>query len=283
MKLQQAVWRWARTLGTAATLAALLTACANPWQGPKAAERLAKARALFAEHCKTAGEKIYRTVDNVEGIYLLKLRPQGINYDRQFALDDPYGRDLSGDGYIETFIRGSWQANHRVDEFTSPAFKPPLGYLYVQAVDPKDGVRYRYTGHVEEPWQRDKHYLKGYFRFVLDKAPASGPPPRYGVTYDDISTHEDREYWIAGSSLKVIDLQTNTVIAERVGYMMDEGQGQTSGGRSPWLIAADHSCPSFFEYPNGPHRAPAATMQADQTDRFVEKVLRPVSKGGDEK
>jgi len=62
-----------------------------------------------------------------------------------------------------------------------------------------DGKRYQYTGRIEEPWQYDKRNLKGYTHFVTDKALASGEPPRYGVTYDDISTKEEREYWIAGS------------------------------------------------------------------------------------
>ena len=152
-----------------------------------------------------------------------------------------------------------------------------LGYPYVEAVDPKDGVRYRYTGRMEEPWQTNKHYLKGYTRFVLDRVPASGAAPRYGVTYDDISTREDREYWIAGSSLKVVDLQTGEVIAERVGYMMDPGQGNTSGGRSPWLLAAEHACPSFHRFPNPVVAVPAFSVQPRQADDFVEKVLKPVA------
>ena len=73
--------------------------------------RLARAEAMFQERCKTAGEKIYRTVDNVDGIFLLKLRPQRRNLSNQFALDDPYGKDLGGDGYIVSFLRGSYQAN----------------------------------------------------------------------------------------------------------------------------------------------------------------------------
>jgi hypothetical protein len=239
-------------------------------------ERQAKAKVLFNERCKNAGEKIYRTVDNVDGIFLLKLRPNRINYGDQFVLDDPYGSDLLGDGYIISFIRGSWQANNKITNETPATFRPPLGYQYVEAVDVKDGARYRYTGHIEEPWQKDKHYLKCYTHFVLDKTLASGSPPRYGVTYDDISSHEDREFWIAGSSLKIIDLKTDEIIAERVGYMVDMGQGNTSGGRSPWLFAADNSCPSFFVTPDGRHLAPAMTMQARQADRFVEKVLKPI-------
>jgi len=36
--------------------------------------RYEKAKALFDERCKTAGEKIYRTVDNVEGVVLKNTR-----------------------------------------------------------------------------------------------------------------------------------------------------------------------------------------------------------------
>lgn len=228
--------------------------------------RLQIAEAMFQERCKTAGEKIYRTVDNVEGIFIIKVRPTLQNFSNQFALDDPYGRDLGGDGYILTFLRGSYQAQTK--GIPKPGSPPRIGYHYADAVGPQDGKRYRYRGRIEEPWKDDKTFLKGYTRFVINKVPANDPAPRYGVTYDDISTREEREYWIAGSSLKVIDLQTNEVIAERVGYMMDQGQGNTSGGRSPWLSAADHACPSF-----APHHG--ATAQAYQALDLAEKVLRP--------
>lgn len=88
------------------------------------------------------------------------------------------------------------------------------------------------------------------------------------MTYDDISTREERDYWIAGSSLKVIDLQTDEVIAERVGYMIDWAQGITVGGRSPWLLAADNACPEF----SARH---GATSQMFQSVRFVNKALKP--------
>jgi hypothetical protein len=103
---------------------------------------------------------------------------------------------------------------------------------------------------------------------MLDKVPATGNELRYGVTYDDISTHEDREYWIAGSSLKVVDLKTNEVIAERIGYMVDWSQGATAGGNSPWLTATDAACPAF-------PLKPGFRAQPGQADLFVEKVLKP--------
>ena len=247
-------------------LSLLVSACGNRPGTSRLNERQIKAQAMFAERCKMAGEKIHKTVDNVEGVYLLKIRPTGINSGDQYRLDDPYGRDLGGLGYVQTFVRGSYQAE--TSGTPSPGSPPRLGYPYVEALDLQDGKRYRYTGRIEEPWQTNRSYLKGYTRFVLDKAPATGNAPRYGVTYDDISTREEREYWIAASSLKVMDLQTNEVIAERVGYMMDWAQGSRAGGRSPWLLAANTACPRFAD-------RRGASAQVYQTLDFVEKVLKP--------
>ena len=94
------------------------------------------------------------------------------------------------------------------------------------------------------------------------------------MRFDDISTHEDRQHWIAGSSLKVIDLETDDVIAERIGYMVDRAQGSRAGNRSPWLFAADTACPDFHRNPNSSIRNGAAA-QMGQTLDFVEQVLRP--------
>jgi hypothetical protein len=258
---------WIVGIVVLALAAIAFTSHAQKKQGVQAqSDRLQKAEALFAERCKTAGEKIYRVVEDVEGIYLLKLRPSQPNHANQFALDDPYGKDFGGDAYIKNFIRGFWdESRPKQPNRNTP---PRIGYSYVEAVDPADGKRYRYTGRIEEPWRYDKSFLQGYTRFVMDKAPATGEPPRYGVTYDDISTREEREYWIAGSSLKVIDLQTNEVVAERVGYMMDRGQGNDAGGRAPWLWAADSACPSFA-------LKRGFTAQSGQAEKFVGKVLHP--------
>jgi hypothetical protein len=226
--------------------------------------------ALFRQHCKTAGEHIVRTVDNVKGIALLKIRTSR-NFDRQFDFDDPYGADVIGKGYIKTFLRGYYQSAEmsrrgREAPITIPSDR--VGYEFIEASDPNDGKRYRYSGHIEQPGLTNTNYLKEYWRFVLDTVPAPERRARYGVTFDDISTHEDRVHWIAGSSLKIIDLNTNEVIAERIGYMIDPGRGYKYTNRSPWLEAATLSCPQFGG-------KPAHTDQPGQTSRFVQKVLRP--------
>lgn len=126
-------------------------------------------------------------------------------------------------------------------------------------------------------WLTDKSYLKGYKRFVMDRVSIEKSSARYGVKFDDLSTREEREHWIAGSSLKVIDLETKAVLAERIGYMVDWAQGSRAGGRSPWLFAADNACPDFDrDYPQ-PVRDPThkSRSQRYQTLRFVEKSLKP--------
>ena len=263
-----------RALALLVLSASLLGACAGPRQAPQPTERQAKAIAMWQERCKTAGEKIHKTVDNVEGIYLMKVRTT-TNFGNQFELDDPYGSDLTGDTFILNFLRGFHHQSKVEPYLGSP---PRVGYSHVEAQDPKDGQRYRYTGRVEEPWLTNKSYLKGYTRFVLDKSPPKTPAPRYGVTYDDISTGEEREYWIAGSSLKVIDLQTNEVIAERIGYMVDRAQGSSAGQRSPWFFAADNACPNFQRNPLRPPltSGQGRSAQLSQTLDFVEKVLKPI-------
>ncbi len=245
-------------------------------------ERLIRADAMLAERCTTAGEKIYRTVDDVEGVYLLRVRPDSLNYGDQFKMDDPYGSDSTGDQYILNFLRGFY---HQRNSPPAPGEPPQVGFLYVEAVDPLDGRRYRYTPVLKDVSHKRSLLMGGEGPatfvtkdFVFDKRLASGTPPRYGVTYDDISTREDREYWIAGSSLRVIDLTTNEVIAERVGYMMDRGQGSRASARSPWFFAANDACPGFQRSPMIPpslSNGGGAAAQPGQTLYFVEKVLKP--------
>jgi len=238
--------------------------------------RLAKAEAMFQERCKTAGEFIYRTVEDVEGVLLMKLRLEAASHGDQFKMDDPYGSDSWGDDYIKSFfLEPILLANqYQPPEILDRVRRDDRGYRYVDAIDPQDGKRYRYTGRIDQPWLRDKHYGEWVRQFVLDKVPATDPAPRYGVTYDDISTLDDREYWIAGSSLRIVDLETNEVIAERIGYMMDRGQGalSTGGSQTAWLRAARHACPDFR--PSNA-RDPASSYQAGQTRKFVTKVLQP--------
>ncbi len=240
------------------------------------------AQRLFDLRCSSAGEFIYRTAENVDGVFLLKLREKRSSFSEQFSMDDPYGPDLSGGGYIMNFLKGFHEAKR------NPA-KVPRGYTYVEAFDRYDGRQYRYTGYqkivgrkdtmapnVRINIKNDPEYDLNVYDYALDRVAIKSPRSKYGVTYADISTDEDRRNWIAGSRLQVIELSTKSVLAERIGYMMDPGQGASGGGRSPWLIAAGYACPGFGADGQRTYGLPGATAsRVNQTIRFVEKVLIP--------
>jgi hypothetical protein len=211
-------------------------------------QRYDKAKALFDERCKTAGEKIYRTVEGVEGIRLLNLRPEKISNDGQYALDDQYGHDVGGLGYIASFLRPTEQMDLARD---SPELKLP-GYRIVETLEGNEV----------------KHYIKS---FKLH--PNGHPYPstqdtkttkfkaRYALRYEDISTPEDRENWIAGGAIRILDQQTNEIVAERVGFLFDKGLGNTSGGRTPWSWARTY--------------VPACPIVSEHNQVFAFKVLKP--------
>ena len=77
-------------------------------QDQAASARYAAADARFEMRCQSAGEKIYKTVEDVEGVMLLKVRPEretSYHQYNQYA-EDPYGGNSEGDGYIEIFLWG---------------------------------------------------------------------------------------------------------------------------------------------------------------------------------
>ncbi len=244
-------------------------------QRDAAQERLDASMALFQERCKTAGERITRTVENVEGVVWMKWRDQEVNYQDQFKLDDPYGADCGLEGCIVLLLKSKDAASR----FPESAKRHAGRYDYVQSIDPEDGRPYQYTGHPksvkEESPEEFSRYVRstgigaepdGSYLALKKTLLVNGLTARYGVTWDDISTREDREHWIAGSSLKVLDLRTNEVIAERIGYMIDRGQGSQAGFRSPWGYANETACPEKIDVAGN-------RTQVGFTARFVNKVL----------
>lgn len=281
--LSGAIWKFRGAFGrTVAVTVVLGLFAAFPgrwaWEVQLRVERYKTAEVMFQERCKKSGEFIRRTVPNVDGFTLLKLRPEDYSPYMQDAVD-PYGYDFDWGykdkppPYIGTFLIG------KDDKGNYQEIMPTTesGYRFVEAVDSSDGKRYRYTGSVKVVGRKDpntpNHQIElkrnpnfdlNNYDYVVDKNPVVGSPTRYGLTYDDISTPEERAYWIAASSLKVIDLQTNEVIAERIGYMVDYAQGATPGGRQPWTYARKNegwSCPELKNQSYGARR-------------FVEKVLK---------
>lgn len=278
---------------TLALLLALVFSGASAQTTPETMTPMQRAqagKALWEEKCRTvAGEKIYKTVEDVEGIVVLKVRPRvGA---REWA--DPmwpggaFARESGGDGFIETFLGYERSAlspdriplpitdrqRGFIEKRRDPARADRPGYRYVDIPDPKDGRRYRYSGSVKVVGRQDvnakgvqmalarnpNHDLNVY-RWTLDKVPAPDPSPRYGVTFEDHIIPEERALGVASSTVKVLDLNTQEVLGEMRRYAWAVFPAN-SANPSPWLTA--YRCPDHAYGTNAASR------------KFVDQILIP--------
>lgn len=209
------------------------------------------ARQYFDALCKAeAGEFIYRTVDNVEGIYAVRPRPAASTEalrDR-YVLEDPYG-------YTDAEARNA-----------ALVFLGPKKYRFFELPVPpwfgrkENEVVARYFGYDD----RSRESLKKEYDTKIKS--------RYGYTWREIRRPHDRENAIVGGELIVVDLQTNEVLGIRRGFIISGNVRNVRSGIQ-WEIGA--VCPAF-RY-NG-----VFNKRDDFSYWFISKVLRPSgSAGGD--
>ncbi|MEJ5129184.1 hypothetical protein WH367_24320, partial [Comamonas sp. MYb21] len=107
-------------------------------------------RAYYENKCKTiAGEKIYRSVVDVEGIFLIKIRP----FISENQLKDPmwpgaaFALEFYDDSYISSFLDYEY-ATKNIDGSINSITKDPRGYTKPEK---RPGARpgYRFVDVVE--------------------------------------------------------------------------------------------------------------------------------------
>ncbi|QLC74558.1 hypothetical protein LPB260_28170 [Pseudomonas sp. LPB0260] len=248
-------------------------AAAVPPSDPAAMTPLQRAeagQALWKEKCRTvAGEKIYRTVADVEGLVLLKVRPEAS--DRQWADPNWPGAAFAGEAYTDEYIKSFLGYEHSpfpTGEPVSSSYRGYVntdylpdnpsnlpGYRYVDVIDSEDEQRYRYI-LVHKPRPTSKI---GWIDTLLEKSPAPDPIPRYGVTFEDHMIPEERALGVASSTVRVIDLETDEVLGEMLRYAWSTPA--SSANPSPWLTA--YKCPGH------------AVGAGAATRKFVDQVLIP--------
>ena len=171
-----------------------------------------EAEAVFNEQCKTAGEKIYRTVDNVEGIMLLKVPPKSTvsvdTQNRDPMWDNAALQENEGIEFIGKFL-GLYGGNGG------------SYYNYVDVLQPNQSDIIRYKGH----------------HSPLKQSLNPRHPARYAVTFENNVDPKLRRHWVAGATIRVIDRKTNEIIAEKTIYAFEKGLGGTGGARMPWAFA----------------------------------------------
>ena len=206
-------------------------------------ERYAKAKALFDERCKTAGEKIYRTVAGVDSVSLVNVRPASVSVADQFERYDPYGYEGGGEEYVKSFLAGHWKTcagNSSTCAASNRAFE------YVDAKNDRGLQRI----HTVDKSTKKLITVEKIAIPELVYEPLTGTASRYAIEWRDVSTDDDRSNWIAGGQLVISDTKTNEIIAERVGYLLDTGLGDIAGARSPWAWARQYTkgCPIVEEH-----------------------------------
>ena len=214
-----------------------------------------ESKAIFAERCKSAGEKIYQTVANVEGITLLNVPEDS----PQSSYNDPMWENaaLPWSGTEEEYIKKFLFWEIRYDNNSM---------IDLQTVDPRPSARetqIRLWGHptnmsehekayrgyrYADAQQKDKHFLR--YRFPDDKdrkdketllVQAIERPSRYALEYKPIVDPEDRKHWIAGLTVNIYDLQTNTLMATKTWYALNPSQGHAY---QTWEWSRLENCPA---------------------------------------
>ena len=168
----------------------------------------------YYEHlCKNeAGEFIFKTADNVEGLYQIRPRRFYSHGELQhlYALEDPYGYwigEWDNPGfeivqpdlwkYFEMHPSGRRNYRRSLQEFYHPS-------VYAEA--PPGATIARFSGYNNQRYDS--------MRLEFDTKPKA----RYGFTWRGVKRPMDREMGIAGGELIVLDLQTMEVMGVRRGY-----------------------------------------------------------------
>ena len=188
-------------------------------------KRYEPAKARFDQLCQNAGEKIYRTADNVDGILLLKVRGDDEKY--QSNRYNPRKDQMWEDAAVESeFDREAY-----IEEFLLPYTSSFPRYIYADVLQ-KNGLVIRYSRQKEDQ------------NWVMDQQPTPHPRARYAVTYENDISWENRKHWIAGTTIKIIDTQTNELMAEKTMYAFVPELGYSKFEQNPNPWGRGMRCPS---------------------------------------
>lgn len=237
----------------------------------------------FNKKCnEEAGYFFYKVIYDIEGIQLPKLRHH-IHDGDMMAPGAAFARESFDDAYIFDFLiaRESPDPKSVSDnsyfvggEWDSSDIHRHPGFRFVDVLNEKTGNYERYTQHyravgkkdvtapmIQRELDRDPNYDLNIYRWVLEHETIT-QPARYAVTFEDSVIPEDRALGIASSRVKVIDTETNEVLAEMNRYVWGPSK-PTGYTPNPWLTT--DKCPGV------------AIGAESATRQFVDRVL--VAKG----
>lgn len=229
----------------------------NPLPADSGYKRGMTPQEYFDHLCRTeAGEFIYKTVENVEGLYMMRPRKEATDNELEhlYALEDPYGYTYGEATGIEfLLVKPTRYEFLESNQFDSRQLRWSRLSLHPSYFDtPGPGSRY------ERYWGYDGQRVN-----TMKKEFDSKRKSRFGFTWRGIDRPRDREIGIAGGELIVLDLETKEVLGVRRGYIRSGGLRNLTG--IGWMTGK--TCPTY----NYRHR----DKDIDFTYWFLGKVLRP--------
>ncbi|MFC2613839.1 MAG: hypothetical protein ACFNX9_10735 [Eikenella corrodens] len=190
-------------------------------------KRYEPAKARFDQLCQNAGEKIYRTADNVDGILLLKVRGDDEKYQ-----DNSYN-PLKDQMWEDAAVQSESRRENYIKSFLPS--RSNIFYSYVDVLQ-KDQSVIRYMA-----WSKNGSW-------IVDKQTNPHPRARYAVTYENDISWENRKHWIAGTTIKIIDTQTNELMAEKTMYAFVPELGYSKFEQNPNPWGRGERCPDEDPY-----------------------------------
>jgi len=197
----------------------------------------------FNHLCKTeAGQWIFKTVQNVEGLYFA--RPQ--SPPTSDVMSDLYGPEMP---WIQRIFLLTSEGLH--DQGIWLIEPPNYNYAFVE--QPRRETKWqagitepyiRLFGYTTEPRLDPNGRPSNYFK---EKSPMQviGIPKltaQYGYTWRGIKRAQDREHGIAGGELLIYDLAKRDVLAVRRQFLITTGNPRNND-KAAWEIAA--RCPQL--------------------------------------
>jgi hypothetical protein len=185
---------------------------------------------IMPEICKKAVDVIHSKAENVDGVLLL-------------------------DGaLVRASIHHFFDSYHYIDQITDRGEWKRYGGRPTGTIGKKDSTAYKIKliknrKHHQPAWDKDLNYQRYIADFIASIASDHVAPPRYALIGGEVSTLEERKNHIYGHSLKVVDLQTKEVMAERISYQ--------------------------FWYHESPARSGPLVCPQSAEMEFIAKVLRP--------
>jgi hypothetical protein len=165
----------------------------------------------FDHLCKTeAGEFIYKTVENVDGLYLMRPREVATDFMHQhlYAMEDPAGYAREPHTPQDHFVQ------------------PPLGKYKFLEMPASNTSRTNKSDQYIRHYRGDEKKSKRNFVYMKDSHSERVPyivqtesttklKSHYGYTWRGIGGSKDRDLGVSGGELIVLDLTTAEVLAVR--------------------------------------------------------------------